>query len=255
MVHIIGLLSVVQYSVGSFADSGVRLTQTIQTFLTQNRSMNTCLSSTCLVVRLSTGLPRCVRSPRPLSPRIAHALLSSDMESMTGMLENLMFLSPTRNLLYITDTIGLIPSRNFEHLSCFFPGLLALGAETLPESLMSAEQKELHMWAAEGLAHTCWVTYMDQPSGLGPEIVTFEGWGHRNGPTSAGQPNDNWKQERWMRHVEQWQMGGKQGGKPPGVRDAGMPVQSGEGKRLDYTILRNSYFLRPEVCICLTSLT
>jgi mannosyl-oligosaccharide alpha-1,2-mannosidase len=70
------------------------------------------------------------------------------MKSIQGILENLVFLSHTRNLLYITDTNGLIPTRKFEHLSCFFPGLLALGASTLPDAVMSPKERELHMWAA-----------------------------------------------------------------------------------------------------------
>jgi hypothetical protein len=176
------------------------------------------------------------------------------MKAMTGVLDNLMFLSKTRNLLYITDTNVLVPTRKFEHLSCFFPGLLALGAETLPESVMSAQQKELHLWAAEGLAHTCWVMYADQPSGLGPEVVMFEGWGQAAGPTWPPQPNEDWKQERWMRHVEAWEMGGRQGGKPPGVGDAGMPVKKEQGVMMDYMIWTPSYLLRPEVSTCMVSL-
>jgi mannosyl-oligosaccharide alpha-1,2-mannosidase len=68
------------------------------------------------------------------------------MKAVQGILENLLYISPTRNLLYITDTIGLIPTRKFEHLSCFFPGLLALGVETLPDSIMTPHKRELHMW-------------------------------------------------------------------------------------------------------------
>jgi mannosyl-oligosaccharide alpha-1,2-mannosidase len=72
----------------------------------------------------------------------------SDMKAMQGILENLVFLSQTRNLLFITDTNGLVPSLKFEHLSCFFPGVLALGASTLPDAIMSSQERELHMWAA-----------------------------------------------------------------------------------------------------------
>ena len=43
-------------------------------------------------------------------------------------------------------------SHEFEHLSCFLPGLLALGVYTLPE--LSHRDKDLHMWAARGLAYT-----------------------------------------------------------------------------------------------------
>lgn len=70
------------------------------------------------------------------------------MKAMQGILENLVFLSQTRNLLYVTDTNSFAPSRKFEHLSCFFPGLLALGASTLPDTIMSSRERELHMWAA-----------------------------------------------------------------------------------------------------------
>lgn len=94
------------------------------------------------------------------------------------MINNLLYLSPTRNLLYVTDVYmipdaGATPSRRFEHLSCFLPGLLALGAHTLPEHAMPPHVRELHMWAASGLAYSCWLMYADQPTGLGPEEVTF----------------------------------------------------------------------------------
>jgi mannosyl-oligosaccharide alpha-1,2-mannosidase len=174
-----------------------------------------------------------------------------DMKSMTGILDNLLFLSRTRNLLYVTDSFGnILPSRKFEHLSCFFPGLLALGADTLPDSIMSKQQRELHMWAAEGLAHTCWVMYADQPSGLGPEVVVFDSWA-RTGPEIPAQPNrpgEGWARELWMKHVRSWEQDGRKGGKPPGVGNAGMPVGfDEEAGPLDYSIQMPSYLLRPEV--------
>jgi mannosyl-oligosaccharide alpha-1,2-mannosidase len=172
------------------------------------------------------------------------------MKSITGILENLVFLSKTRNLIYVTDTFvtasGLKPTRKLEHLSCFFPGLLALGAETLPESIMSTQQRELHRWAAEGLAHTCWVMYADQPSGLGPEIVIFHDWGTNDTPVWIHQ-TETWKQERWIGHVQKWEEDGRVGGKPPGVGNAGLPLKSEEGVKKDYVIQVSSYLLRPEV--------
>jgi hypothetical protein len=89
------------------------------------------------------------------------------------------------------------PSHHLEHLSCFLPGLLALGAHTLPlddlasmginldylakdlqpefkadyAKISAYDLKDLHMWAAEGLAQTCYLTYADQPVGLGPDEV------------------------------------------------------------------------------------
>lgn len=48
-----------------------------------------------------------------------------------------------------------------EHLSCFLPGLFALGVHVLGEELSEAE-RELHLWAARGLGQTCWIMYADQ---------------------------------------------------------------------------------------------
>ncbi|KAJ1722432.1 hypothetical protein LPJ53_003158 [Coemansia erecta] len=52
-----------------------------------------------------------------------------------------------------------------EHLACFYPGLLALGAQVLdrPQDLVVAEE----------LARTCYLSYKVTPTGLGSEIFTF----------------------------------------------------------------------------------
>ncbi|KAI3997989.1 hypothetical protein K525DRAFT_275773, partial [Schizophyllum commune Loenen D] len=94
------------------------------------------------------------------------------------------------------------PSHNFEHLTCFLGGLLALGARMVPDldgadaplaagnftraasagnftraalnaphPTFSARDRQRHMWAAEGLTETCWATYADMPSGLGGDGV------------------------------------------------------------------------------------
>jgi mannosyl-oligosaccharide alpha-1,2-mannosidase len=73
-----------------------------------------------------------------------------------------------RQLMFVTDLSFGQPSGKLEHLSCFLPGLLALGAHRLPS--LSAEERQLHLWAAEGLAHTCserWVDVLDQWKGNG----------------------------------------------------------------------------------------
>ncbi|XP_037079927.1 endoplasmic reticulum mannosyl-oligosaccharide 1,2-alpha-mannosidase-like [Pollicipes pollicipes] len=52
-----------------------------------------------------------------------------------------------------------------DHLACFLPGTLALGVRLgLPTSYMKL---------AEELAHTCYLTYSRQPTGLAPEITYF----------------------------------------------------------------------------------
>ena len=115
------------------------------------------------------------------------------------------------------------PDNNLQHLSCFIAGLLALGAATIPNV------DPRHVWAAEGLAHTCWITYADSATGLGPERVHFKPPGRK-----------------WVHVVEEWEKMGRPGGVPPGVNQA-VPVEVGEER--EYTSDDPRYLLRPEVCV------
>ena len=156
---------------------------------------------------------------------------SADMRAISGVIRNLLYLSPTRYLLYISDLVNGQLTGKFEHLSCFVPGLLALGVSTLD---MPNSERELHMWAAEGLAHSCWIMYVDQASGLGPELAIMDAW-----------PED-WRDGLWIKHVEEWTNAGRIGGKPPGVLNLSPPARPGEER--DYYLAVPSYLSRPEVC-------
>lgn len=136
----------------------------------------------------------------------------------------MLYISPTRKLLYVTDIgrFSLEPVGDFQHLSCFIAGLFALGAATIPDV------DPRHAWAAEGLAHTCWITYADTATGLGPESVLF----------TEGKMG-----RRWVEELKEWESSGK-GGIPPGVRDA-TPVAPGHST--EYLIRDARYILRPEV--------
>ena len=199
-----------------------------------------------------------------------------DIRATTTIIMQLLYLSPERNLLYVTDIHNTIfekparPSHVFEHLSCFLPGLLALGAHTLPldklddlgidldklgnekmfgyggkgyKTLKGYNLKELHMWAAEGLAHTCWVTYADQPTGLGPDEIAIISW--------HGVPL-NERSYLWIDAVDRWKRSGGRG-IIPGLADP-VPIIYSEEERLsgnitkrDYVLRRSGYLLRPEV--------
>ncbi|KAG9312750.1 glycoside hydrolase family 47 protein [Chiua virens] len=211
------------------------------------------------------------------------------------VINNLLFLTPKRNLLYVTDAAivkrWLGPSHNFEHLSCFFPGLLALGVHLLPldhldtlginataltDDLLPADRRayarlsefnlaDLHLWAAEGIAQTCYLMYADQPTGLGPEIARMD-------------VHPDMDAIRWMDALRAWKKheGGVRGwwrsfsgrersppgiadikpwtssfaenvtvemmGRPPGVRTKGVVNTFGR----DYMIKNSAYYLRPE---------
>lgn len=173
---------------------------------------------------------------------------------------------------------GLTPSHAFEHLACFFPGLLALGVHLLPlnhldalginatalgDDLAEFDLADLHLWAAEGLAQTCYLSYADQPTGLGPEIMWMD-------VDSAGAI-------RWIDALRTWKAGRDEpGGRrkralawgpaPPGIGDM-KPWTSPLGGNVtvedlvrpgrrkgktktygrDYLIKNAAYYLRPEV--------
>lgn len=144
-----------------------------------------------------------------------------------------MYISPNRHLLWQTDLMGTKPTRLFHHLACFFPGLLALGVATIPQASLPKETREKHLWTAQGLTETCYLTYADHRSGLGAESVVF-----RTGNSTE-----------WEKEYDDWAKSGskEKGLYPPGV--SGGDVDSTPTNR-DYQDLknRNFYILRPEVC-------
>ncbi|KAG8897773.1 hypothetical protein FRB99_007932 [Tulasnella sp. 403] len=155
--------------------------------------------------------------------------------SMTkGIIENLLYISPKRQLLFATDIERGVPSYIYEHLSCFLPGLFALGAHTLD---LPPAEKQTHLWIAEGLATTCWLSYADQTTGLGPEEMLFT--------TSS---------PKWYPEYTKWQNANKatRSALPPGVHTNPPPVK--EFLQREYTNRRDAYLLRPEVCVLGTAL-
>jgi mannosyl-oligosaccharide alpha-1,2-mannosidase len=88
------------------------------------------------------------------------------------------------------------------------------------------------VWAAEGLAYTCWMTYAEQATGLGPDEMRMKAWatpGHG----------------KWMTHVRAWEDAGRPGGVPPGLKEKGKE----EPAKREYWAQKSTYLLRPEVCV------
>ncbi|PVG00894.1 seven-hairpin glycosidase [Serendipita vermifera] len=162
-------------------------------------------------------------------------LLDMYLASMRAIISRLVFLSRSRHLMYVTDVIGNQPKGNMQHLSCFFPGLLALGNHLLPDDVYEPGDKETFQWVAEGLAHTCWVLYADQRTGLGPEEVQFHPY------------NEDYDYEsgRWIRHYERWKLEGRPSGRPPGLHGSG-PLPGSNSVRKDYNYNNPAWLLRPE---------
>ncbi|EDR14049.1 glycoside hydrolase family 47 protein [Laccaria bicolor S238N-H82] len=209
-----------------------------------------------------------------LTAKTDKASLEMYLRATTHIITNLMYISPTRHLAYVTDSATSTfwelgePTHIFEHLSCFLPGMLALGAHTLPldnldevgisfqnlgdqatfgyaakgfKTLRNYNLTEIHLWAAESLAQTCWLTYADQPSGLGPDEITMKTI-HYDSPSES---------YLWIKAVEKWRTTGRRG-PVPGVADRKPVVYtererlSGKGVGRDYVLRKPGYLLRPE---------
>lgn len=170
------------------------------------------------------------------------------MKAMQGVIDNLVHLSPTRDLLYVTNTLNTVPSRRFEHLSCFFPGLLALGAKYLDtdddDLLASKSDIQLHEWVAEGIAYSCYVMYAESMTGMGPEEVVF------SGPNSLPESELKLPSDLWVDHLRLWKDSGSESGsgKPPGVSPLAHLIPSQLlGERRDYYTRSPANYMRPEV--------
>ncbi|KAF7798520.1 hypothetical protein EIP86_009741 [Pleurotus ostreatoroseus] len=157
-----------------------------------------------------------------LTGKTEQRYLDMYLESTEAIINELLYVSPERKLLYVVDAnrATVNPDNNLQHLSCFIAGLFALGAATIPDV------DPRHAWAAEGLAHTCWITYADSVTGLGPERVHF--------PASGA---------KWVDEIASWEEQGRPGGAPPGVNDA-VPVTDDAAK--EYKASDARYLLRPE---------
>ncbi|KIO20367.1 hypothetical protein M407DRAFT_29999 [Tulasnella calospora MUT 4182] len=176
-----------------------------------------------------------------LSGKSEPQMLEMYLSSIRGVITNLLYVSKQRNLLYVTDIayskpdraskiLVPVPSGDLEHLSCFLPGLLALGAHTLrdiPENVFPAEERKLHLDIAKGLATTCYLVYADSFTGLAPDVINFGARGGRS----------------WSELYRQWENHGRHG-TPPGLK-VDVPVQKDPSKR-GYDVRLGRWLSRPE---------
>ncbi|KAG9008321.1 hypothetical protein FRB90_008984 [Tulasnella sp. 427] len=176
-----------------------------------------------------------------LSGKSEPQLLDMYLSSIRGVITNLLYVSKPRNLLYVTDItyakpypgskyLVQVPSGDLEHLSCFLPGLLALGSDALqdlPETVFPAEERKLHLDIAKGLATTCYLVYADSFTGLAPDVINFTKHGGR----------------LWSELYKQWEDRGKRGTAPGFEVD--VPLQKNAITR-GYDIKLDRWLSRPE---------
>lgn len=100
-------------------------------------------------------------------------LLEDWLQSVRGVREKLIKQTKPNNLYFIGEFIGGNFSPKMDHLVCFYPGNLALGAEYLKTNPDYKEDSIMLMKLAEELTETCYQMYARMETGLSPEIAHF----------------------------------------------------------------------------------
>jgi mannosyl-oligosaccharide alpha-1,2-mannosidase len=93
-------------------------------------------------------------------------------EAMQGVHELLLKRSSPSNLLFIADFNGATTVDKMDHLACFVPGMLALGAWSATGQA-GTERAQKDLQAAKAMAYTCFQMYDRQATGISPEFVEF----------------------------------------------------------------------------------
>lgn len=96
--------------------------------------------------------------------------------AMDGVMDVLLKASSPSGHAYLADWTGSGNNHKMDHLVCFMPGTLALGAYTNPDGL-SSERAQRDLSVAKALMYTCYQMYKRQATGISPEYVDFPG-GH-----------------------------------------------------------------------------
>jgi len=87
--------------------------------------------------------------------------------SINGVMQKLIYDSTPTGFTYIAEMEGgnIVPK--MDHLACFVPGMLALGADG------AGKERDKHMRVARGLARTCYEMYNRQATKVAPEFINF----------------------------------------------------------------------------------
>eukprot|EP00607_Mallomonas_marina_P010390 CAMPEP_0182422000 /NCGR_PEP_ID=MMETSP1167-20130531/7594_1 /TAXON_ID=2988 /ORGANISM="Mallomonas Sp, Strain CCMP3275" /LENGTH=874 /DNA_ID=CAMNT_0024599693 /DNA_START=38 /DNA_END=2662 /DNA_ORIENTATION=+ len=93
-------------------------------------------------------------------------------EAIQGVIDVLLKASSPSGLAFLSDFDGHSNKLKMDHLVCFMPATLALGAQTDPLGFDGPRaQRDLAL--AKGLMYTCREMYHRQPTGIAPEFVEF----------------------------------------------------------------------------------
>ena len=101
------------------------------------------------------------------------------------MARRLLKRSSPSGLAYVADWDGAATHDKMDHLVCFVPGMLALGAFTARGTPGGEAAAARDLQTAKALAYTCWQMYERTATGLAPEFVEWPGGGDLQPAASA----------------------------------------------------------------------
>lgn len=96
--------------------------------------------------------------------------LAMYIESKNAIVEHLWQYSSLQRMAFVAERNNDVLENKFEHLSCFFAGVLALGEHLLGDTV---PQLRGDIQLGMQLVQTCVNLYRSQPTGIGPESVLF----------------------------------------------------------------------------------
>lgn len=134
-------------------------------------------------------------------------------EALAGIQKHLITTTKHSNLQLVAELprgIGGPLSPKMDHLVCFLPGSIALGAT---EGLTEKEARKLPTWTpqkaqqmqlARELTKSCWAMYAVTATGLSPEIVWFESEQANLRPRPSGRPSPSLFKSRSTNDKSSW---------------------------------------------------
>lgn len=132
-------------------------------------------------------------------------------EAMKGVKHLLVKKSKPNGLVFVGELPGGVDggfSPKMDHLVCFLPGTLALGAtkgitkaKAMEENLLTFEDLE-NLKLAEDLAKTCFEMYSVTSTGLAPEIAYFNSEGYSEENLDGGNKSSEYIHDIVIKHAD-----------------------------------------------------
>jgi len=109
----------------------------------------------------------------------------ADYEAAMDGLHEVVLQKSSGGHMYVPDMHGSFIRHRMEHLTCFVPGMLALGVKKRGDESRHAAKNKRDLTVAKALTYTCVQMYERQPTGISPEYVNMGRGGDFEVPADA----------------------------------------------------------------------